>query len=257
VLSGLKEIRINYRKGCNMESSLELLKKFWLDELGCTPESFISEKTSVHTHGSLDGYSGVIVFKHRNSCIVSAPKALVAKLGQELTGKSCGYTFNTQILEDLFGVLVDRIIGPAWIGQISLKNFKPVHGSETRELLSESDWETFALFLAECSPSDVGVSSLALKRSPTVGAFAQGRIVAASSYEIRENILAHIGILTHPDARGLGFAKKAISKMTEIALQSGLGIQYQTLISNASSVGAARHLGYTDFAETIAIRLKA
>ena len=68
--------------------------------------------------------------------------------------------------------------------------------------------------------------------------------------------IAHIGVLTHPQYRGKGLATKVISGITDVALKANLGAQYRTLLSNYGSVGAGRKVGFQDFAETIAARVR-
>ena len=234
--------------------SIKLLKKYWFDELGCSEADLIPGKTLVVEHGSLKGYSGIKFAKLGDTCIVSAPEVLLTSLRQALFNLDCAHTFNQKVIAETLGGKLDRMIGPAWIGQIDISSFRPCHGTETR-MLSGDDWPHLEMLLASCTDEESDHSSLEAGRSPTVGVFKDGILVAAAGYEVLFEIVAHIGVLTHPKYRGQGMAKKVISAITEVALAANLGIQFQTLCSNIPSVRSAESLGFRKFAETIAARV--
>lgn len=237
------------------KNSVALLTKYWFEELGCRPEDLPPGRVHVAAHGTLKGYRGIMAFKRNQSCVVSCPAELVQTIHSSLSQTRADEAFRAHFFERLLGNKVDRIIGPAWVGQLAETEFRPSHGPETREI-TQGDVPVVEAFLASCPPEDVEVSSIEPERFPMFGAFANGTLGAVSSYEILEGYIAHIGILTHPNFRGQGLGRKAISNAAEAALKAGLGIQYRTLLSNVSSVAAAKRLGFRDFAETIAIRLK-
>ncbi len=236
-------------------NSVSLLKKYWFRELGCASETFGVGKTLVVSHGTLTGYKGIIAFKFAGACIVSCPADFVPTLRNSLTGVATSVAFNPSYLENLPGIRVDRVIGPAWLGQITEADFLPQHGPETREL-SPSDIPLIKDFLASCSQQDIAVSSLEPERHLMFGTFVRRTLGAISNFEVLGGCVAHIGILTASKLRGQGIAKKAISLATATALKSALGIQYRTLVSNVPAIKAARRVGFSDFAETIAVRLK-
>lgn len=236
--------------------SYRLLSDHWFGELGCAPSDLKRSKLTVSTHGtSLVAYPGIIFFRQDAGCAVSVPNKLKIEMEMRFSKVSVEEVFNPKFLSDIFGDDVEKLIGPAWIGSISRKDFLPCHGDETRLLLAE-DWKAFDRFLSKNSQKDVEFSSLESGRSPTAAVFQEGEVVAAASYEILGDQVAHIGVLALSTFRGRGFATKAISQITELALTENLGIQYQTLVENISSVSAAKRLGFRKFAETISIRLK-
>jgi GNAT superfamily N-acetyltransferase len=238
------------------DASIDRLRACWMQELGCRPADFMAGLSSVCAHGTLAGYSGVIAFRHAGACVVSAPQERVAPLRAALAGLGADEIFNEGRLRAALGASVERVIGPAWIGGLAASDFRPAHGTSTRPLETATDWQAFDTFLERCPPIDVELSSLEAGRAPTVATFEGPRIAAAASFELREGILAHIGILTDPELRGRGYGRQAISLIAELALAAGYGLQYQTLRANRPSVAAARALGFADFAETLALRLR-
>jgi GNAT superfamily N-acetyltransferase len=238
-----------------MTDTVELLKKYWFDEIGCIAADLKTGAIKVFEHGTLQGYCGIIILKKENGFVVSAPSRLVDTTVKKLTNFSTETIFDIAFLEAAFKFEVERLIGPAWIGQMSADSFSACHGPESREL-GESDHAVFKAFIDACPKIEVEFSGLEWGHFPMVGVFDGETLVAASGYEVRQGILAHIGVLAHPDFRGRGYACKAVSQITSMLLEKNLGIQYQTLMSNLPSIIVARKLGFTEFAQTIAIRLK-
>ena len=237
-----------------IQSSIKLLKNYWFDELGCSEADLIPGKTLVFEHGNLKGYSGVKFVKIGDTCIVSAPEVLVTSLRQKLLNLDCAHTFDQKVIAAILGNKLDRMIGPAWIGQIDTISFRPCHGLETR-MLSGNDWPHLDMLLASCTNEESDHSSLEVGRLPSIGVFKDGILVAAAGYEVLFETVAHIGVLTHPKYRGQGMAKKVISAITEVALAANLGIQFQTLCANTPSVRSAESVGFRKFTETIAARV--
>jgi GNAT superfamily N-acetyltransferase len=237
------------------DSSISFLKDYWFEELGCAPKDLMPGQVLVVKHGRLKGYRGVLFFLHREACVVSAPEALVNSLSEQTAGMNSLSCFSVETATRLLGSQLDRLIGPAWIGQLNLASFCKQHGAETR-LLSTAEHGALEDLLAACPPEEASHSALEPGRSPTVGIFREGKLVASAGYEVLEKRVAHIGVLVHPSWRGQGLAIKVVSGIAETALQSKLGVQYRTLYANPASLAAARKVGFQDFAKTIAARLR-
>ena len=237
-----------------MSNSQRILKEYWSDELGISLEAD-SGSATVCAHGTLEGYNGIIAFRRHDACILSAPPSLVEDLQQRLSGKALTDFWSETCFRELLDTKIDRIIGPGWLGEINPENFIPCHGTETREIQA-TEWPLFDQFMAANTPEDQDVCSLESGRTPTIGVFHRDQIVSASGYELKFDKVANIGILTHPEFRGQGFARQAVSAITEYALTLPIGVQYWTLLENHNSVKTARSLGFTQFAETFGIRLK-
>jgi hypothetical protein len=232
-----------------------MLEQHWFDKLGGQPDDLQEGKVTVRAHGTLAGYAGATAFKRNNACIISVPKNIVEDVEKKVAGAACQDVFKPVYLEKLFGSNVEMSIGPAWQAQIDMEHFKPCHGADSR-LITVADEPAMKRFLQNCSTTNVDLNGLKSGRLQTVGVFVGEEIVAVSGYELRDDTIAHIAVLCRPDYRGKGYAKKAASHMTSITLAKKMGIQYQTLMSNPSSIALARGLGYTDFAETITVRFK-
>jgi GNAT superfamily N-acetyltransferase len=235
------------------DSSTTLLKKYWFDELGCKESDLSPGKTKVVAHGKMEDYSGVKFFHSNNSTVISAPKYLIKELEEKVANVDSSTSFEINFITKILSEKIDRIIGPAFIGQIDEKSFLPISTPDARELTLD-DWSLVEKLFQSCSALEIDHSSLE-KGQAMAGVFIDGTLVGAAGYEILEGLVAHIGILTNPNYRGQGVAKKALSKITEMALKASLGIQYQTLDSNTASVKCAERLGFKRFATTLAARI--
>ncbi len=233
--------------------SIKLLKKYWFDELGCSETDLEAGKTKVVAHGKMEGYSGVKFFHSNNSTIISAPESLIKELEQKITNVDSTTSFEINFIKKILNEKLDRIIGPAFIGFIDEKSFLPISTTDTKELDTD-DWSLVEKLFQSCTAIEIDHSSLE-KGQAMAGVFIYGTLVGVAGYEILEGLVAHIGILTNTNYRGQGIAKKALSKITEMALKANLGVQYQTLDSNIASVKCAERLGFKRFATTIAARI--
>ena len=226
-----------------------------MDELGCSSTDLRPGQTLVTEHGKLAGYSGIKIFRRNGSCIISAPETLKDRLQTSYESFSPDQIFSRSFAEQILPGSTERVIGPAWIGGVDRKSLLPIEDPKTVELPSAQQ-DTFKMFLRDCSQAEVNDSGLEAAQEKIVVLLKDGMIVAASGYQVRENILAHIGVLIHPLYRGNGYARLVICHVVKLAMEAGLGIQYQTLLENKPSVKAAMSLGFSEFAQTIAVRIK-
>lgn len=231
----------------------DLLKKYWLEELGCSETDLQSKKTIVRSHGTLIGYPGIMVFKREDTCLISAPERLVEGLETSFCQMSAESAFDPLVFKRFLGDKFEKVVGPAWLGQITPENYLQCHDENVREL---SAWESFEEFLLACPPDEVELSSLQSGRPPVKAVFQNEKIVTAAGFELMERVVAHIGILTHPAFRGRGYAKQAISAIVDTIFQMKLGPQYWTHEKNLPSIRAASDIGFKKFAATLAIRIK-
>jgi GNAT superfamily N-acetyltransferase len=83
-----------------------------------------------------------------------------------------------------------------------------------------------------------------------------GELEALAGYEIWDETIAHISIVTHPARRGKGSGRAAVARAAEHALEAGLLPQYRTLRANAPSMSLARRLGFSEYGFSVYVRLE-
>jgi predicted GNAT family acetyltransferase len=64
-----------------------------------------------------------------------------------------------------------------------------------------------------------------------------------------------VAVDTHPDYRNRGYGKSVVSQMTNAILDIGIAPIYRTGTSSVASRRLAVGCGYTEFAESIVLRL--
>ena len=117
----------------------------------------------------------------------------------------------------------------------------------TRQL-TFSDAEAFAEFAVAAPTEDMDEASVELDHWLVFGTFADGRLVAAASmYPWRGTHFADLGIITLPEYRGRGLAKRTVRAISARALAEGYEPQYRCQLDNAPSASLARATGFAQF----------
>lgn len=239
-----------------MITSTDTIRKvdaFWAAYFGCRPEDLNSRQTHVFTHAALEMYEGALVFRHADACIISVPKTVPEIERARLRKGAPQEAFDAKFLARTFVVSTDKVTGPAWVGICDRADFKSL--PTTARLLTESDEGAVRRLAEGCGEVAWKQSKLALDRMNNFGLFVGGDIVAASGYIVMGDLLAYIGVVTHPAHRGKGHAKAVVSASMKYAFDKGLVAMWRTPQANESAVGLARSLGFHPYALTYDIQL--
>ncbi|MHA3795357.1 GNAT family N-acetyltransferase [Rhizorhabdus wittichii] len=114
--------------------------------------------------------------------------------------------------------------------------------------LTEADREAFGVFRAEASEQDLDDAYVELDHWAAFGCFEGDRLVSAASvYPWGNALIADIGVLTLPDARGKGYARAVVHAIGRYAREQGHEPQYRCQIDNAASVALAKASGLMPF----------
>jgi GNAT superfamily N-acetyltransferase len=118
---------------------------------------------------------------------------------------------------------------------------------ETRQL-TLADAEAFAEFAAAAPAEEMDEASVELDHWLVFGTFADGRLVsAASMYPWRGTHFADLGVITLPEYRGRGLAKRTVRAISARALAEGYEPQYRCQLDNTPSVSLAHAAGFAQF----------
>jgi RimJ/RimL family protein N-acetyltransferase len=119
--------------------------------------------------------------------------------------------------------------------------------ADTRQL-TLADAEAFAEFAVAAPAKDMDEASVELDHWLVFGTFADGRLVsAASMYPWRGTRFADLGIITLPEYRGRGLAKRTVRAISARALADGYEPQYRCQLDNTPSASLARAAGFAQF----------
>lgn len=117
-------------------------------------------------------------------------------------------------------------------------------------LLTEEDEAAFETFCGGITEEDLDGAFVALDHWLVLGAFEGGKLVcAASMYPWDDSPLADLGVLTSPDYRGKGYARKVTRAICRLALENEYEPQYRCQLDNLASVALAKSVGVSLYAQ--------
>ena len=233
--------------------SLLKVDEFWARYFGCSMESLDEQRTCVVPHAALRGYDDVLAFRHGPACIVSVPDTVPEVGRKKLREVPPERAFDPEMLAKSLVVWRDQVLPPAWVGMCAPSDLRPV--SPAARLLTADDADPIRRLAESCGEVAWNASEIYLRRNPIFGVFAGKDLVAASGYLTLGGVLAYIGVVTHPQHRGKGYAKAAAAAAIDDGLDRDLGPMWRTAGSNEAAIEVARSLGFRPYALTIDVQL--
>ncbi|GAA0255604.1 GNAT family N-acetyltransferase [Haladaptatus pallidirubidus] len=122
---------------------------------------------------------------------------------------------------------VHQVLGPTFYGYADRESFTPI--DSTARVLTPSDKTAYEEFRAAILEEEWEQGGLKFSAGNTVGLFVSEELVAIAGYEIWDDVIAHIAVVTHPNHRSEGYGQAVVSRATEHALSAGFLPQYRTL----------------------------
>ena len=221
-----------------------LLGRYWAEKLGVSPEAFGRAGVAVGETPR----DNVDLFVRDEAIIVGAPSALVSDCDGAAGQLSGLDTDDAAAVREWFETVVspERVLGPAFYGYADPTTFDPV--DDEARVLDESDESAFETLRAAVPDEEWNQSGPAFAPGRTVGRVVDGALVAVAGYDVRDGLIAHVAVVTHPDHRSSGNGRAVVSLLTDRALDAGLLPQYRTSDAWPWSVALAEGLGYERFA---------
>ncbi len=236
--------------------TLRRVDAFWAAYFGCRPEDLEAARTLVVPHQALAGYDGALAFRRGPCLVVSVPESVPEIERAQLREAPPERAFDPAFLARVFVVARDKVAGPAWLGIADRADFRPspAPGAEAR-LLGDADEPAIERLAEGCGELAWKQSKLLQIRKPLFGLFRGGDLVAVSGYVVMGNVLAYIGVITHPAHRGKGYAKAVVGAAAQDALGRGFVAQWRTPEANEAAVALARSMGFRLYARTYDVQL--
>jgi len=115
--------------------------------------------------------------------------------------------------------------------------------------LTADDADLFRAFELAAPEDDLDEAFVELDHWLVVGALVDGRLAcAASAYPWSGTTLADLGVITLPEHRGRGLARRTVRALSAHALSTGHEPQYRCQLDNAASMALAASAGLQRFA---------
>ena len=236
------------------EAAGERVDGLWARRLGC--EAALLSTPGIHLlqPDTVAARAGVFLLARDGTLLVRGESpvvhALVSRLGDRTSLPG------PDLVCAALGARVERIVGPAFLGYRESPPQTPAGAGALRSLGS-SDRAALVRLRDAVRAEEWEHSGLSLDVSGAMvaGAFEDERLLAAASFEMIFGVAAHLGVLTHPSARGLGAGSRVIAAAAQAAAARGLLLQYQTLESNRPSMRIAERLGFRLYATSLAVSL--
>ena len=233
--------------------TLQKVDSYWASYFGCAVGDLNGSATRVFTHAALADYDGALAFRHGDACIVSVPESTPEIERAKLRAAKPAQAFDAQFLAKVFVINSDNITGPAWVGVADGSSFKPAK-SQAR-LLTAADEAAMREMAEGCGETAWKQSKIAVDRQTNFGIFVGPKLVAASGYLNMGGLLAYIGVITHPDHRGKGYAKSVVTASMTHALEKNLFPMWRTLEAHGTAVQLAGAMGFQKYASTLDVQL--
>lgn len=228
------------------------VERFWADYLGCRPAELSEPGVRVTAHRQ--DYHGLYLLRREEACIVSAPPPSVFRLQAVVEGHSAAEVFSAAWLREALGQEVTRVIGPAFLGYRDAGAPLPKSTGEVRRLGPE-DRPLLVQLRADCAETEWDHSGAELDHPDLFGLEVTGELAAVGALETWGELL-HLGLLTHPRQRGKGYGRRVAAALCAEAAHRGKVPQYRALRTNHASLAVARALGFEEWGDMLAVRLR-
>jgi len=235
---------------------LEEIHAFWAQTLGCEPGDLTRPGTRLVHFAEWGNTNRVSILRREGASIVLLAPGLLdtllqavqwhEELSKSVPSRAPGKTCPGITTRDLQALLGEARISPRpsdHLYYLTLEAFRPFEAGVVRQLGRE-DAALLEELNAACTPHDRRQGEVEIDHPVVVGCFDDGRLAAAASFIFYGEAVADVGVITHPEARGRGFGKAAVTGLSRWGLEHGRILQYRAAVSNPGSIHIAESLGY-------------
>jgi GNAT superfamily N-acetyltransferase len=166
-------------------------------------------------------------------------------------------SFSAALCARIAGANESEVRGPAWHGFVDGACFVPrSDAAGDRRAPGDPLLDTLRTACGDDAWAEGGFlhESLAVD-GVLYGIEEDGRLVAAGNMTPYRDLPADVGLVTRPDARSRGMAKRLAAKMVSDALPRVDVVRYRALLTNTASLRVAESLGFRGRGQNYAVRL--
>lgn len=226
----------------------------WAEMLGCDAGLLQSPGSHVVRGGpGFAGYNAVYVARVDDAVLAYCPERLRAVARKVLDGCEADEAFTSRTLERIAGERLKVILGPSSHSFMDSHHFTPAPLEGQR---ASADDDRLAALRRDCGEEEWAEAGFIFNRGVVYTLERNGKVVAAGNLTPFRAQFADVGLITHPDHRGQGIAKRLASRMIADALPAAGVVRYRALSANAPSIAVARSLGFVARGENLVARLR-
>jgi GNAT superfamily N-acetyltransferase len=229
----------------------------WAELLGCEP-SLLHEPGAHLVAGSeaLRDRERVFVARVGAGTVVYCPDRLWDRARRVLAETDPRNAFIAGFCARFAGVTEAEVLGPSWHGFVDRARFVSSSAREGRRLDRDDPMlSDLRIACGEDAWAEGGFVHDPTTVDVLYGIEEERRLVAAGNMTPYRGVPADVGLLTHPNARGRGFATRLAAKMVGDALSEVEIVRYRSLLTNAASLRIAEALGFEERGQNFVVRL--
>lgn len=227
----------------------------WAEMLGC--DAVLLRSPGIHfVRGGpgFAGYNAVYVARVDDAVLAYCPERLRAVAREVLEGCEADKAFTSRTLGRIAGERLKVILGPSSHSFIDGHHFAPAPLEGQR--VPAADDDRLAALRRVCGEEEWAEAGFIFDRGVVYTLETNGQVIAAGNLTPFRGQFADVGLITHPDHRGQGIARRLASRMISDALPAAGVVRYRALTANAPSVAVARSLGFVARGENLVARLR-
>ncbi len=236
----------------------ERVDNYWSNFFGFERDELRGTGIIVVPHNYLEVYNGAWIFKRKNQLILSVPQGIVNQIKDKVKKikLESNNVFSESNLEYLFEKNIEKIIGPTYQGYYDDPDAELQISKEVDKINFEKHYKLIESLSKSGDEEGWANSGINKRNDGLFGYFYENKIESIACYNIIRGDVGFVGVYTNPNFRGMGFSYEVLKKaVRELSTKDKL-IRYQTLISNKPSIRIANKIGFKEYANNMAIRLK-
>jgi RimJ/RimL family protein N-acetyltransferase len=223
---------------------------YWAGVFGCPVEELwpAAPTVTAHVPGGLGDYPGIYVLARGAAVRISVPAPLLADVLAVSAAARPGQLLDAAFWRAALDGRITAVHGPSVHHYLDAV---PRPGVEVREV-SAGELESLR---SACPEADWSEGGFGEPDGRCFGRWVDGRLVAAGNLTVWRGQPSDVGLLTHPDHRGHGYAAEVARHATRVAVETAGVARYRALTTNTASLAIARRLGFSEYGRNIGIRL--
>ena len=225
---------------------LDDIHDWWADQFGCTAEDLCRPATTCVPDPALRA-NVLRIFRRGDSTLLRMHPSREDEVRASLGRTAPLRPLTTDELRERLNLPHDAVTLLQRVSYLDPWDFEPVAVPEA-ELLSADDAAALRQLGDSCTRLEVHLADVRLHHPVVYGCRAAGMLAAAASFLFEDDLIADVGVLTHPQFRNRGYGRAAVSALCRWGLEHERVIQYCALPSNRASLRVADMLGFSEYA---------